>query len=119
MQDFREIQARQRAHRLVMHVYKAAEKLPSSENFGLLLQLRRSATSIATRIAEGSGRDANHEFAAELRRARAAGHELEYLLLLSHDLGYLTDEVHAALAAEVIEVRKMISGFLKRVTAAP
>ena len=118
MQDFREIHAWQKAHRLVLDVYRAGEKLPPSENFGLLLQLRRSAASIATRIAEGAGRDSGLEFSIELKRARAAGHELEYLLLLSHDLGYLPDAVHAELSAEVIEVRKMISGFLKSVMAA-
>jgi four helix bundle protein len=100
-----------------LSIYRAADKLPPNENFGLLLQLRRSAASIAMRIAEGAGRDSGAEFANELKRARAACHELEYLLLLSHDLGYLKDELHAALGADVIEVRKMLTGLLRSVNA--
>jgi four helix bundle protein len=119
MQSFREVGAWQKAHALVLHVYRAGEKLPASENFGLLLQLRRCAASIATRIAEGAGRDSSAEFAAELKRARAAGHELEYLLLLSRDLGYLPDDLHATLSEEVIEVRKMLSGLVRKVMAVP
>jgi four helix bundle protein len=118
MQDFRELDTWKKALQVVLNVYRAAEKLPPSENFGLLLQLRRSSASIATRIAEGAGRDSRAEFAVELRRARAGGHELEYLLILSHDLGYLTDDVYAQLSDEVIEVRKMITGLLKRVSSA-
>jgi four helix bundle protein len=119
MQDFRELNAWKKAHQLVLHVYRAADTLPATENFGLLLQLRRSAASIATRIAEGAGRDSGMEFSVELRRARAAGHELEYLLVLSHDLGYLTDDLHTALSEEVIEVRKMVSGLIKKVSPVP
>jgi four helix bundle protein len=79
--------------------------------------MRRSATNQATRIAEGAGRPADNEFSAELNRARAANHELEYLLLLAKDLNFLDSNLHDELAAEVIEVRKMISGLVRRLTA--
>ena len=90
--------------------------MPQSENFGLILNMRRSATNQATRIAEGAGRPADNEFSAELNRAQAANHELEYLLLLK-DLNFLDSNLHDELAAELIEVRKMISGLVKRLTA--
>lgn len=119
MQDFRQLDVWKRAHQLVLRIYTVSKDLPSSESFGLVLHLRRCAVNIPRAIAEGAGRDGNPEFAIELRKARAGGHELEYLLLLCHDLGFLADDLHVNLNAEVLEVRKMISGLLKRVIAQP
>jgi len=116
MQDFHQLNVWKKAHELVLRVYKASNDLPSSENFGLILNLRRSAASIARSIAEGAGRDSDVEFATELKKARAAGHDLEYNLLLSRDLGFMPDELHDELNADVLEVRKMISGLVKRTT---
>jgi four helix bundle protein len=56
------------------------------------------------------------EFATELKKARAAGHDLEYNLLLSRDLGFLSEPLHDELNADVLEVRKMISGLVKRIS---
>jgi four helix bundle protein len=119
MQDFHRLKVWKKAHDLVLRVYKASNELPVSENFGLVLNLRRSAVVIARSIAEGAGRDSDVEFAAELKMARAAGHNLEYNLLLSRDLGFLTEPLHDELNAEVLEVRKMISGLVKRISSTP
>jgi four helix bundle protein len=119
MQDFRQVGVWQKAHKLVLAIYVATESLPKTETFGLQVQLRRSATAIATRIAEGTGRDNDPEFSLDLRRARAGGHELEYLILLAKDLGYLTEEMHERLSIDVIEIRKMISGLLKKMPVVP
>jgi four helix bundle protein len=69
---------------------------------------------LAARIAEGCGRDSNVDFAVELRRAKASASELEYFLLLSRDLGHLADEWHQRLTNEVVEIRKMISGLIRK-----
>ncbi len=114
MHNYQELTCWKRAHAMVLRVYRVSKDLPQSENFGLILNLRRSVTAIATRIAEGSGRATNEEFDVELKRARAIGYELEYLLLVAHDLGFLPDADHAELTAEGIEIRKLISGLLKR-----
>jgi four helix bundle protein len=88
--------------------------LPKEEVFGVTMQLRRTATAIPTRIAEGCGREVNGEFVADLRRGLVACNEMEYLLLLAKDLGYLTAEIHDGLNAETIEVRKMVYGLLRK-----
>ena len=116
LQDFHQLNVWKKAHSLVLRVYKASNDLPASENFGLVLNLRRSAVAIARSIAEGAGRDSDVEFTTELKKARAAGHDLEYNLLLSRDLGFLTESVHDELYADVLEVRKMISGLVKRIS---
>jgi len=116
MQDFHQVNVWKKAHGLVLRVYKASNDLPASENFGLVLNLRRSAVVIARSIAEGAGRDSDVEFATELKKARAAGHDLEYNLLLSRDLGFLSEPLHDERNADVLEVRKMISGLVKRIS---
>ena len=116
MQDFHQLDVWRKAHALVLRVCTASNELPASESFGLVLLLRRSSVTIARTIAEGSGRGSDAEFAVDLKKARAAGHELEYVLLLCRDLGLMPKPVHDELTAEVIEVRKMISGLVKRIS---
>jgi len=87
--------------------------MPKEELFGVTMQMRRTSAAIATRIADGSGRDSDAEFAIELRRGLAASNELEYVILLAKDLGYLNADTHENLSADV-EVRKMIYGLLRR-----
>jgi four helix bundle protein len=78
------------------------------------IQLRRSAMSIATRIAEGSGRENNSEFAVDLRRAGATCNELEYLILLTQDLELWKPDLCDSLTAQIVEVRKMVYGLLRK-----
>jgi len=116
VQDFHQLDV-SKAHSLVLKVYTASNDLSESENFGLVLNQRRCAVSVPRFIAEGCGRDVNLEFASDLRRARAALHELEYLVLLCRDLGCYPEPLFQELTAEIIEVRRMLSGLLKRITA--
>jgi four helix bundle protein len=116
MQDFHNLNVWRKAHALVLHVYTASKELPPSENFGLVQHLRRAATTIARTIAEGAGRDGGIDFAADLRKARAAGHELEYVFLLCRDLGFFSTRLHDELLEELIEVRRMISGLLPKLS---
>lgn len=69
---------------------------------------------LAARIAEGCGRDSDPEFAIELRRAKATASELEYFVLLARDLGHLPDEIHQRMTNEIVEVRKMLSGLIRK-----
>ena len=114
MQDFRELEVWQKAHAVVLAVYRVTDSLPQSESFGLIVQLRRSASSVAMRIAEGCGRSSDSEFAVELRRATAASSELEYLVLLARDLSYLQNDEHEGLSLAIVEVRKMLSGLIRK-----
>jgi len=114
VKDFRDLDVWKKAHAVVLETYRATRKLPSSESFGITHQLRRAAANVATRIAEGCGRDSNVEFGLELRRAKAASSELEYLFLLARDLEFFGQEEHQHLTEQVVEVRKMISGLLRK-----
>jgi four helix bundle protein len=113
MRDFRELEVWRRAHALVLAVYRVTKRLPKDEVFGMTVQLRRVATGLATRIAEGCGVDSNPDFATYLQRAKAAGSELEYLLLLARDLGYVPEDEYVRLCEDVISVKKMLSGLVR------
>jgi four helix bundle protein len=117
MQDFHNLNVWRKAHALVLRVYAASKELPPSENFGLVQHLRRAATTIARTIAEGAGRELRAEFVADLKKARAAGHELEYVFLLCRDLGFFSEALHDELLQELIEVRKMITGLIPKLIA--
>ncbi len=114
MRDFRSLLVWEKAHRLTLDVYAATKAFPADERFGLTSQVRRSAASIPTNIAEGCGRDSEKELGRFLTIASGSASELEYQLLLAHDLGFLEAERSDRLSEQVIEVRQMIAGLLRK-----
>ncbi|MFH1464352.1 MAG: four helix bundle protein [Pseudomonadota bacterium] len=68
-------------------------------------------------MAEGCGRSRDRDFARFLSIAAGSASEAEYLLLLAVDLGYLESEVHAELNALVVEVKKMLDAFHRKLPA--
>ena len=115
MRDFKKLKIWQRSHQLALDVYKATEKFPKSEQYGLMSQMRRSAVSIPSNIAEGCGKEGQAEFARYLRIAMGSASELEYQLILSHDLRYLPGESFHTLEDEVTQLKKMLVVFTKRI----
>jgi four helix bundle protein len=78
------------------------------------MMLRRCAIGIATAIVEGCGRESAVAFAGDLQKSVARCNELEYLVLLAHDLRIFPTETTGSLTQEVIEVRKMTNGLLRK-----
>jgi four helix bundle protein len=111
MKDFRQLTVWQRAHELVLNIYKATKGFPADERFGMTSQLRRAAASVPANIAEGCGRTGDAELGRFLQIAAGSASEVEYHLLLSRDLGYLDAKVHVPLERRVIEVKKMLTSF--------
>lgn len=114
MQDFHNLEVWKRAHRLTLDIYRLTEGFPRTETFGLSIQLRRGAASVATNLAEGSGR-VQTEFAKSIQIAFGSACEVEYQLLLSRDLGLITVEQHDPLVEHIMEIKRMLNGLLKRV----
>ena len=115
MRDFRELKVWERAHRLTLNVYRATKTFPREELYGLTSQIRRAACSIGANIAEGAGKTSRPEFARFLQIALGSASELEYEILLSRDLGYLDNQFHDDLSAQVMETKRMLTGFLQYV----
>lgn len=108
MQDYRNLEVWKKAHQLALAVYRATQRFPTEERFGLVSQTRRAAVSIGSNIAEGSGRDFPKEFVRFLSFAKSSASETEYQILLARDLGYLMPSEHAQLADEVAGIRQML-----------
>ena len=118
MKDFRNLQVWHKAHDLTLKIYKATEAFPDREAYGLTSQIRRASVSIPTNIAEGCGRTTDREFARFLEIAVASACEVEYQLLLSHDLHYLQDAIYNTLADSVVEIKRMLATLIKTVRKA-
>jgi four helix bundle protein len=115
MQHFTELRVWQRAHVLALTVYRTTESFPSSERFGLVSQLRRAATSVPTNIAEGSKRRGSQDYARFLNMGESSVAEVEYLLMLGRDLGYVATDQVTPLLAEASELSRMLYALRTRV----
>ena len=111
---FKDIKVWQKAHELVLEIYKITKNFPSSEKFGLTAQLRRSAVSVATNIVEGYKRRSDKDFAHFLNMADGSLEETKYHLLLSYDLKYMDKNDYEQLSILSDEVGRMLFGFQKK-----
>lgn len=114
MRDFHQLQIWQRSHKLTLAIYKATNSFPREEVYGLTSQLRRSISSVPTNICEGCGRKTDADFARFLQISVGSASEVEYELLLAHDLNYITEEDYNKFNSEIIEIRKMINNFINK-----
>jgi four helix bundle protein len=114
MGDFRNLRVWQRAHQLTLDLYAETRTFPKEERYRLTSQLRRAAVSIPANIAEGCGRNGDAELARFLTIAKGSASELDYLLLLAHDLGYLNPSRYEQLAEEVHGISRMLANFVDR-----
>ena len=117
MKDFRKLKVWQKAHLLTLKVYEVTRKFPKEELYGLTTQMRKSSSSIPTNIAEGCGRGGDTEFARFLQIAMGSASELEYELILSRDLRYLSLEEYENLNQDTVEVKRMLAPFIRKLKA--
>ena len=117
MQNFRDLKVWQKSHAIVLGVYKATKVFPRDEIYSLTSQIRRAASSVPANIAEGCCRSGDAEFARFLYIAMGSASELEYHLVLSHDLGFLAKSEAERLSSEVSEVKRMLAAFIKKLKA--
>ena len=110
--DFEKLNVYKRAVQFILKVYEATEKFPQDELYGLTAQFRRAAVSIATNIAEGSGRHHKRDHQQFLRMARSSCYECVPLLEVARDLGYLNGQTHDALYKDCNELAMMLNRFI-------
>ena len=90
--SFHDLKVYQKGYRLALEVHRIARTLPDPEKYELGAQLRRAAVSIPANIAEGYGRkNSQAEFKHFLRNALGSSNEMQVLLTLASDLGYLSN----------------------------
>ena len=113
MQDFRDLKVWAKAHQLALDIYGATRSFPCEEPYGLTSQIRRSAVSVPSNIAEACGRGGG-DFGRFLQIAMGSASELEYQLILSRDLDLLGSATFQPLAERTIEVKRMLGSLLAK-----
>lgn len=114
MKNFRDLNVWEKAHRLTLRIYHITKAFPTEERYAITSQLRRTAVSVPTNIAEGCGRSSDADFGRFLEIAFGSASELEYLILLSRDLEFIDSASHNKLANEVGEVKRMLFSFIQK-----
>ena len=117
MQSFRNLKVWGKAHVLTLDVYRSSRGFPREELYGLTSQMRRSSASIGANIAEGCCRKGDSELGRFLQIAMGSASELEYHLLLAHDLEVLKSLDYERLSDEVTEVKRMLSSLIHKLRA--
>ncbi len=97
----------------VKSIYEITKSFPKDEMYGLTNQIRRSAVSIPSNIAEGAARKGKNEFKQFLYIALGSLSELETQLIISREIDYLVEKQFEILNSELITIRKMLLGLIK------
>ena len=113
---FRKLLVWERAHRLVLQVYKISNSYPKTEMFGLTSQMRRAVVSVPANIAEGYAAGGKGQFGRYLKIAQGSLAEVEYYLILSTDLTYITYKQYNEVELLRGEVGFLLSRLIQTVT---
>lgn len=110
--DYKELDVWKESKELVKLIYSLTNSLPSSEQFGLILQIRRSAISVPSNIAEGVGRNHSKDTIQFLYIARGSLYELETQLVISKELFSLEENEFDVIWNKIQNCKMLINGFI-------
>ncbi len=111
--SFKDLNVWKTAHQLVLSVYKKTKNFPNEEKYGLISQIRRAAASVPTNIVAGKARSSRKEYLHFLHISRGSLEEVKYLILLSHDIGYLDSESYNSFQDQLNEVGRLLNALIK------
>ena len=114
MKKFKGLKIWQEGIEIVTNVYQLTSGFPEEEKFGLVSQIRRSAVSIPSNIAEGYGRNSDSELSRFLNISRGSSYELETQLIISFNLGYISSEQLEIIARMLDIIQGGITNFQKK-----
>jgi len=106
----------QKAHKLVLEIYKLSSKFPESEKWGLTTQLRRAISSVPANIVEGKSRETDKELLYFLYISRGSLEESRYFVLLAFDLDYISQDEYSLFQESFTEVSYLLSQLIKTVS---
>jgi four helix bundle protein len=111
--EYTDLEVWQRARALTNFIYSITKEFPKEELFGLTNQMRRSAVSVVSNIAEGCGRNHTKDSLQFFYIARGSLYELETQIYISFDQGYLVAEKLTSMLQDVLICKKLLNGFIK------
>ncbi len=113
--NYKGIQAYQLSYEFVLNVYKITSSFPESEERNITSQIRRASVSIPLNIAEGSTKASRKEFLHYLNTAYGSAKEVEVILQLCFDLGYLNDNNYDLLSSSLDELNAKLFLFMRNI----
>ncbi|MDO8429019.1 MAG: four helix bundle protein [Candidatus Daviesbacteria bacterium] len=113
IQSFKDLITWQRAHKLVLSIYRCTKFFPAEERYSLVDQMRRCSISVSSNIAEGFSRKSYKEKVQFYYMALGSTTELENQILVSKDVGYVNETSYRELIQQILEVHKLINGLIK------
>lgn len=111
MHNYKELKIWQKSIDLVENVFQHIVKFPNSEKYGLIDQIKRSAISVPSNIAEGAGRNSSKEFRRFLSISKGSLNELNTQLIISNRLNFIDKDELYKLEEDITEIQKMIYKF--------
>jgi four helix bundle protein len=115
MHNFKKLTIWSDSLQLSVLVYKYTSQFPETEKFGLISQMRRASVSIASNIAEGSGRSSDKDFCRFLDMAISSSFELETQVEISKEMNFLNEEDYWLIIENCSLVQKKIYAFRKNI----
>jgi four helix bundle protein len=113
LKNYKDLKVWQKAYQLCITIYKITKHFPKEEQYGLTSQIRRSAVSVPSNIAEGYGRKTTQEYMQSLYIAYGSHCELETQIMLSKDLGYIKSDDFQELQQNIGDVERMLKALIK------
>ena len=113
LKHYKELLVWQKSYKLCLKIYGIAPNLPSEEKFGLTSQIKRSAVSIPSNIAEGYGRKTTADYIRMLYISYGSVCELETQILLAGDLGFVEESKLKSLNDDIDEIERMLKALIK------
>lgn len=114
IQNFRDLDIWKMGKALVIEIYNATKQFPKEELFGIVSQMRRSAVSIPSNVAEGFNRFYNKEYKQFLFTALGSCAELETQVEISNELGYINDTLTSNILEKLDHETRMIRNLIKK-----
>ncbi len=115
MSTFRNLLIWQKSMDLVTKIYNSTQKFPKEELFGLTSQIRRSATSIPSNIAEGYGRDSNKEYLRFLNISISSLFEMQTQIEIAKNINYINETDFNKIYEDSREIERMLTSFIKKI----
>ena len=116
IKSFRDLLVWQKSMDMVLEVYRLVKKLPKEELYCLSSQLRRSAVSVPSNIAEGQQRKSTREFINFLSIARGSNAEVQTQLLICNGLNYLSKQEIQTAMQLTDEIGRMLNAIIDKLS---
>ena len=115
MSTFRDLLIWQKSMTIVTEIYQLTSLFPKEENFGLTSQIRRSAISIPSNIAEGYGREGKNDYLKFLNIGISSLFEMQTQLEIAYNLKYINEIQFNKANEESKEIERMLSSFIRKI----